>query len=413
DDGDLRRRSRGRRRVVEPGRGPGGVHDLGGAVRDRARCDGEFSPGLEYRHRARRGRPGSGGAAARQGACRASRAVCRRPPRVGVYSVAEFGRRPPKRSPPGEASRPSCELLCEDGDPVRDRHEDVIVPRVHGDGVRVLARGNVRDPLVGAGVDDPHDRGRLSVLHAVGGHASRGGVVAVVPRVVPDLVGATDLGDLRDDVPVGAIEDDGLRVGAVIDRVPAAAHGQVVLGADGEPGGFALGDRVGRHDLHRLGVDLVDGAARILLRGHDVLIEHAALRIVRGLLQPPALVYVIFPTTFRLVVEMNVMNGGSSALFAITMRWSCGSYASSSARFFPPFEIEDTIAPECKFTALIKPGASPTHATLSPGITRTPSGPEVSGLPVNPANLALASWATSLLVVVSMTSTALLVRSAR
>src|SRR5205807_8980511 len=67
---------------LEPGRGPGGVHDLWRAVRDRARRDGEFSPGLEHRDRGRRGRHRPGGSAARQGAYRPGRAIRRRPPRV-------------------------------------------------------------------------------------------------------------------------------------------------------------------------------------------------------------------------------------------------------------------------------------------------------------------------------------------
>src|SRR5438552_5602612 len=100
------------------------------------------------------------------------------------------------------------------------RDEDLVVDRVRRDRVRADPRRHVLDPLVGHRVDDPEDRtGRV----VAGGH-----VVVLVAWVVPDLVRAADVADLRDHITGARIH--------YLDRARvAAADQQLLLRAEREP----------------------------------------------------------------------------------------------------------------------------------------------------------------------------------
>src|SRR5215467_2552314 len=123
---------------------------------------------------------------------------------------------------------------------------------------------------------------------------------------------------------------------------------------------------------------------------------------------------------------MMLANGGVSALFATITRWSRGSQHISSARAAPLVLItcvtfwlnrSITLTEELGLTG-VHPfgcaaghGASPAQASRW-ATMRTPFGPDVSLFPVAPAKPPL-SCVSTVLVVVSITSTAALVRSPR
>src|SRR2546426_12357372 len=96
------------------------------------------------------------------------------------------------------------------------RDEDLVVDRVRRDRVRVHPGRHILDPGVGPRVDDPeHRTGRV----VAGGH-----VVVLVARVVPDLVRAADVADLRDHITGARIH--------YLDRARvAAAYQQLLLRA--------------------------------------------------------------------------------------------------------------------------------------------------------------------------------------
>ena len=95
------------------------------------------------------------------------------------------------------------------------------------------------------------------------------------------------------------------------------------------------------------------------------------------------------------------------------------SVQNSSALVVPPMAIGFVAPPGNVFTAKVKasctqslPGLSPTQTSVWLLTVARPSGPEVSLLPVKPANPELTNCAM-LWVVPSMTSTDLLLRSAK